>query len=234
MAACLDIMQRCNTRHLVAIICLIMQKLWLSRSKRSQPLPPEEKSIEQSEETSDIAENDTDDFRLRVSHYLERYLENFSKYIPEKIKNLAWENYSNWLLFLVGIGGISVVASWGIQYLTAPESTPTSNLVCKSKINGDWETPFGKITLQEKGNDDVVGQYAYSNFERGKVQGKLTGKQANNLISFDWQENQSQPDQQQGKGVLIFGEGCTEFYGSYGIGDSNNNFGSWRGYRLSK
>ncbi|PZU93017.1 MAG: hypothetical protein DCE90_17195 [Pseudanabaena sp.] len=214
-----------------------MQKLWSSKSKRSQPLPSEEKSmevsIEPSEEISDNRENNTDDSRLQVNH-INFYLQGFSKYIPEPIKNLSWENYGNWLLFLLGIGGISVVANWGLQYLTAPESTPTSTLVCKSKISGDWETPFGKVNLQEKGNDYVVGHYEYSNFERGKVQGKLTGKQANNKITFDWQENLSQPDQKQGKGVFIFGEGCTEFYGSYGIGDSNNNFGNWRGYRLSK
>ncbi|OIP79159.1 MAG: hypothetical protein AUK48_00250 [Oscillatoriales cyanobacterium CG2_30_44_21] len=215
-----------------------MQKLWSSKSKRSQPLPPEEKSMEhavaQSGEASEITEKDTNDSKLIVNPQIVGYLQTFWKYIPEPIKNLNWQKYSNWLLFLLGVGGISLVANWGLRHLTAPESTPTSTLVCKSKISGDWETPFGKVTLQEKGNDDVVGEYAYSNFERGKVNGKFTGKQDNNIISFAWQENQSQPDQQQGHGVLIFGEGCTEFYGSYGTGDSNNNFGSWRGYRLSK
>jgi len=236
MGAGLDIMQRCNTRYSVAIICLTMQKLWFSKSKRSQPWPPEdlEQSTEESEETANIADKKVEDLSLPINHPIVDFLQRFSKHIPESIKNLSWENYSNWLLFFLGIGGISAVATWGLQYLTAPEATRTSTLVCKSKIDGDWETPFGKVTLQEKGNDDVVGQYEYSNFERGKVQGKLTGKQSNNVISFDWQETQPQLDSQQGRGILIFGEGCTEFYGSYGTGDSNNNFGNWQGYRLSK
>ena len=115
-----------------------------------------------------------------------------------------------------------------------PESTQDSNLSCKSKISGDWQTPFGKVTLREENDNLVTGKYEYVNFERGKIVGELTGKLSNNVVIFDWQETPNQQPKQHGKGILIFGQGCKEFSGSYGTGDSTSNFGDWQGSRMPK
>jgi hypothetical protein len=120
----------------------------------------------------------------------------------------------------------------GTYYLTAPESTPDSNLACKSKITGDWQTPLGKMHLEEKDNAQVLGKYTYSNFERGNIIGEFTGKLRNNVITFDWQETPLKQPKQRGKGLLIFSENCKGFYGSYGTGDSTNNFGNWQGSKI--
>ena len=155
--------------------------------------------------------------------------------ISQKISQTLPKNLSlGWVILGVSIGGVIFTTMWGLQYLTALESNPDSSLDCQSKIAGDWQTPFGKISLQETGNQQVAGQYEYSNLDRGKVKGEFTGKLRNNVINFVWKEGKNQPSDQQGKGIFVFSEGCMEFYGSYGIADSTNNFGNWQGYRISK
>lgn len=200
-----------------------MQKLWSSKSKRSQPLPPEdedtsslETEILESEETTTSAEG-----RLKY----------FSKLLKTPWqRQVSW----SWLFLLCGVGGVVLTTIFGLQYLTAPEATPDSNLACKSKISGEWQTPFGKLTLREESENLVSGKYEYANFERGRITGELTGRLSNNVVTFDWTETPKQQPKQQGKGILVFGEGCKEFYGSYGTGESTNNFGNWQGLRLTK
>ncbi len=186
-----------------------MQKLWSSKSKRSLPPDEDESATESAEEISQEVDQ------------------------PIK-KSFEWELAASWLFLAMAVGGVTIVAILGLRYLTAPDATPDSNLACKSKISGDWQTPFGKVTLQEKQDNLVSGKYEYTNFERGKIVGELTGKISNNVINFDWKETPNQQPQQQGKGILVFGEGCKEFYGSYGTGDNTNNFGNWQGLHLSK
>ncbi|MBD2176565.1 hypothetical protein H6F42_06510 [Pseudanabaena sp. FACHB-1998] len=214
-----------------------MQKLWSSRSKRSQPLPPEDQDV-----SSSAPQDESDDGSQEVAVNSKQDSPNTATNIStntaiERWSNL-WEASAGWLLFALGIGGVVVVAIFGLQYLTAPESTPDSNLACRAKLTGDWQTPFGKISLEEKSGDQVSAKYEYTNFERGRINGEFTGKLRNNVITFDWQENGDRPNnsqtKQQGKGILIFNEGCKEFYGSYGTGDSTNNFGNWQGSRMSK
>ena len=209
-------MGECDTRTLVKIdigiirFALTMQKFWFSKSKRS--LPPEDEPTSSPESAEEIFQE-----------------------VAKPIKKLfEWEVAASWVFLALAVGGVIIVATLGLRYLTAPDATPDSNLACKSKISGDWQTPFGKLTLQEKQDNLVSGKYEYTNFERGKIVGKLTGKVSNNVINFDWQETLQQQPQQQGKGILVFGEGCKEFYGSYGTGDNTNNFGNWQGLRLSK
>ncbi|PZV11961.1 MAG: hypothetical protein DCF20_18585 [Pseudanabaena sp.] len=199
-----------------------MQKLWSSKSKRSQPL------LTESEDTSSAA----DVFEQEVSAPSDGKLKYFSKLL--KKPTIKSQGSLSWLFLSVGIGGVAIVTIFGLKYLTAPDATTDSNLTCKSKINGDWQTPFGKVTLQEQGEDLVSGKYEYANFERGKISGELTGKLSNNVITFDWKETPKQQPLQQGKGILVFGEGCKEFYGSYGTGENTNNFGNWQGSRLAK
>jgi hypothetical protein len=136
------------------------------------------------------------------------------------------------LFLIIGIGGIFVVAIFGLQYLTAPLANLDNKLACKSQISGDWQTPFGKVNLREESADLVSGKYEYANFERGNVVGELTGKLSNNVVIFDWQETPKQQPKQQGKGVLVFGAGCQEFYGSYGLGENTNDFGNWQGSKI--
>jgi hypothetical protein len=199
-----------------------MQKLWSRKDKRSQPLPPED------EDSSSPAAAVSDH---EVTTSADGVLKYFSKLLKKPFKSPI---SSSWLFFGLGVGGVVIVTIFGLQYLTAPEATPDSNLACKSKINGDWQTPFGKVTLQEKSENLISGKYEYANFERGKIVGELTGKLSNNVIVFDWKETPKQQPQQQGKGILVFGEGCKEFYGSYGTGESTSNFGNWQGSRLTK
>ncbi len=223
-----------------AKFCLTMQKLWF-KSKRSQPLLPEEdinpsspaKEDSIQEPTapvisdSETVARDTGNFQVTKTGIL-KYLSQISPQASE------WQISPVWLILAIGLGGIAIVTIFGLQYLTAPESTPDSNLTCKSKINGDWQTPIGKVTLKEDQGDLVSGKYEYTNFDRGKISGELKGKLSNNVVNFDWKETPNQQPPQQGKGILIFGEGCKEFYGSYGTGDSTSNFGNWQGSRLPK
>lgn len=154
--------------------------------------------------------------------------------LPLTIPKTIWQIFQDlplgWLILAVSIGGVIITAIWGLRYLTALESNPDGSLVCQSKITGDWQTPFGKVSFKETGNQQVTGQYEYSNLDRGKVKGEFTGKLHNNVINFAWKEGTDQ----QGKGVFVFSEGCMEFFGSYGIADSTNNFGNWQGYRINK
>ncbi|MFM7602027.1 MAG: hypothetical protein ACKO7R_12650 [Pseudanabaena sp.] len=199
-----------------------MQKLWSSKSKRSQQLPPEDENTS-SPETEVLEPEDTTS--------ADDSLKYFSKLLK---KPWQWQISLSWLLLLIGVGGVAIITVFGLQYLTAPEATPDSNFDCKSKITGDWQTPFGKVALREENENIVSGKYEYTNFERGKITGELTGRLSNNVINFDWTEIPSQTTKQQGKGILVFGEGCKEFYGSYGTGESTNNFGNWQGSRLTK
>jgi hypothetical protein len=199
-----------------------MQKLWSSKGKRSQPLPPEDEDTS-SPETEGLEQEDSAsaDSNLKYSSKLLK-------------KPWQWQISLSWLLLLFGVGGVAIVTMFGLQYLTTPEATTDSNLACKSKITGDWQTPFGKVALQEESENLVSGKYEYTNFERGKITGELTGRLSNNVVTFDWTETPSQQPKQQGRGILVFGEGCKEFYGSYGTGESTNNFGNWQGSRLTK
>lgn len=217
-----------------------MQKLWSSKSRRSHPVPPEDVDVaiapssDESHSESDNRESDPqegDPSEMTNSPI-------FGKYFPKSIKtylarqiNISWDGASNWLILALGVGGVAIVTAWGLKYLTAPEATSASSFSCKSKISGEWQTPSGKVSLQEKENNQVLGKYEYNHFERGKVSGEFTGQQFNNVVNFEWQENTPQSSQQ-GKGIFVFGEGCNEFYGSYGTGDNTNNFGSWQGSRL--
>lgn len=191
-----------------------MQKLWSSKSKRSQPLPPENE--DESSLVTEVSEQEvtTSEKGVLISKLLKQ---------PPA-----------WLLLTLGIAGVVVVINLGLQHLTAPDAATDSNLACKFQIGGDWQTPFGKVTLQEQGDNLISGKYEYTNFERGQIAGELTGKLSNNVFSFDWKETPNKQPQQQGKGILVFGGDCKEFYGSYGTGESTNNFGNWQGSRLTK
>lgn len=243
-----------------------MQKLWSSRSKRSQPLEepdqpssvnncsengsdelPESAAISIDDEAPNSSITSTNKSTKSLSYRWTKLLPRFGQFSQNhksqdtanneansSASNFDWQVSAAWLLFALGIGGVVVVAFLGLQYLTAPESTPDSSLACRNKLAGDWQTPLGKITIEEKSGDQVSAKYEYANFERGKISGEFTGKLKNNVLIFDWKENPQLPTQQQGKGVLVFAEGCKEFYGSYGTGDSTNNFGNWQGSRMSK
>lgn len=217
-----------------------MQKLWF-KSKRSQPLLPEDEIPKSSPATDVSPQTSTDPVlsnSVTVSQETEKFtltrrgiLKYFSQ-IPQK--SPEWQVSPTLAILILGLGGIAIFTTLGMQYLTAPEATPDSALNCSSKISGDWQTPIGKLTLQEERGNVISGKYEYANFDRGKINGEFTGKLNNNVINFDWQETPKQQLKQRGKGIIIFGEGCKEFYGSYGTGDSTSNFGSWQGSRISK
>jgi hypothetical protein len=189
-----------------------MQKLFSSKSKRSQPLPPAD--------ADPSAPAAIEDSLQESPNHLKKFF--------------AWKTAAPWLFFGLGVSGVAIVSIIGLQYLTAPDATPDSELACKSQISGDWQTPFGKVKLQEESNNLVSGKYEYVNFERGKIVGEMTGKLSNNVITFDWKETPKQQPKQQGKGIIVFAEGCKEFYGSYGVGENTNNFGNWQGSRIPK
>ncbi|NMF60916.1 hypothetical protein [Pseudanabaena yagii] len=217
-----------------------MQKLWF-KSKRSQPLLPEEdihssspatKDSQQTSTAPDLSTSETVGQETEKFALTKQGILKYSSQIPQK--SPEWQISPTWVILSLGVGGIGIVTMLGMQYLTAPEATPDSTLTCRSKVSGDWQTPIGKLTLQEERGDMISGKYEYTNFDRGKIIGEFTGKLNNNVINFDWQETPKQQTKQQGKGILIFGEGCKEFYGSYGTGESTSNFGNWQGSRMSK
>ena len=165
-----------------------MQKLWSSKSKRSQPLPPEDEDPS-SPETEILETEDTTTSEQGRLKYFSKLLKT-----PWQ-KQVSW----SWLFLLCGVGGVVLTTIFGLQYLTDPEATPDSNLACKSKISGEWQTPFGKLTLREESENLVSGKYEYANFERGKITGELTGTLSNNIVTFDWTETPKQQPKQQGK-----------------------------------
>ncbi len=236
-----------------------MQKIWSSKSKRSQPSIPEselgivdEKALQDSQNPTDqvtesmdlLAQESNNSDTLLAQEVLpvnapesvatEDNPKWFLQYLPKIIAdNLIapreWQLPTSLLVLAIGVGGLAIVTTLGIRYLTILDS-PTNVFSCKSKIQGDWQTPFGKLTLSET-SDLVSGKYEYVNFERGKVMGELTGETNNNVVSFKWQETSDQQVKSRGQGTLIFSEGCQEFYGSYGEEGKANSFTSWQGYR---
>jgi len=210
-----------------------MQKLWSSKNKRSQPDTPEvteNKSDNKSEnkDISSLSEVSEEDGTTEDLSQEEDVAESSEKLSSKR------QISSFWLFLGIGIGGVLAVAIFGLQYLTTPESSTDSQLICNSQVSGDWQTPFGKVNLQVQNNDLVSGKYEYVNFERGKVVGELSGKLSNNIVTFNWQETPTQQPKQQGKGVLVFKQGCKEFYGSYGLNENTSNFGNWQGSQLNK
>jgi hypothetical protein len=202
-----------------------MQKLWSSKSDQAKP-----STLETSELEPSANEDLNEDLQSEDST-----TEELNQEVAEPSKKFfKWQISLFWFFLALGIGGVFIIASLGLQYLTAPESNPDSKIACKSQISGDWQTPFGKVNLKEESDDSVSGKYEYLNFERGKVVGNLKGKLSNNVVTFDWQETPNQQPQQQGKGVIVFASGCNDFYGSYGLGENTNNFGNWQGSRISK
>lgn len=185
-------------------------------------------AVDHGDRDLEIETSETPALRWRDRLWLGRKLPlNAPKPAPQILQDLPL----GWLILAVSVGGVVVTALWGLQYLTALESNPDGGLDCQSKITGEWQTPFGKLSLREADNQKVTGSYEYSNLDRGRVKGEFTGKLRNNVINFAWKEG---ADQQQGKGIFVFSEGCMEFFGSYGIADSTNNFGNWQGYRIKK
>jgi len=193
-----------------------------------QSNPTEHEIIEQAQQpmASDQGDRDLEieEGERSPKKWLDRL--NLPEPLTQTLQNLSLGS----IIFVVSIGGVVIATLWGLQYLTALESNPDGNLNCQSKITGDWQTPFGKISLQETDLQQVTGNYEYTNLDRGKVKGEFTGKLRNNVVNFAWKEGGDQG----GKGVFVFAQGCTEFFGSYGIADSTNNFGNWQGYRISK
>ena len=241
-----------------------MQKIWSSKSKRSQSSPPEAKiDIADGKGSQDpqdpreqvltgstdlMAQDSENSDALSAPQVLPANTPEsstppdepkwFSQYLPKIIAdNLIspreWQLPASWLIFAIGIGGLAIVTTVGMRYLTIPDASTTNSFSCKSKIRGDWQTPFGKLTLSET-SDLVSGKYEYVNFERGKVIGEMTGEVSNNVVNFQWQETSEQQLKSRGQGTLIFSEGCQEFSGSYGEEGKTNSFASWQGYRTSK
>jgi len=124
-----------------------MQKLWSSKSKRSQPLPPENE--DESSPVTELSEQEVTTSEKGVLKYLSKLL----KQPPE------WPISPAWLLLALGVVGVVVVTTLGLQHLTAPDAAIDSNLACKFQIGGDWQTPFGKVTLQEQGDNLISGKY---------------------------------------------------------------------------
>ncbi|MDX2256576.1 MAG: hypothetical protein NW214_13770 [Pseudanabaenaceae cyanobacterium bins.39] len=154
------------------------------------------------------------------------------------LQDIPW----SWLIVAIGCSGVAITALWGLQFLTDLDAKSDESINCQSKISGDWQTGFGKLSLQENSSQQVTGKYTYTNFDRGQVQGEFTGELRNNIVNFTWEEtpnttakiSSQQVATEKGKGTFVFTSGCLEFYGSYGTGDSTNNFGNWQGYRISK
>ncbi|CAN1211036.1 hypothetical protein TUMEXPCC7403_12620 [Tumidithrix helvetica PCC 7403] len=140
-----------------------------------------------------------------------------------------WSRFIPSLLFLAEIGGLVLVVIVGMNILTSPSTKNSHASSCQSKLAGNWQTNWGDLAVEEKGNSEIVGRYEFYNLNRGKVKGQISGTLDRATFNFDWQENAEKgQSQQQGKGVFTFSENCQEFTGSYGTGSITDEIG-WQG-----
>jgi hypothetical protein len=110
-------------------------------------------------------------------------------------------------------------------------SSEISDRSCQTKLNGKWQTNLGNMSFQEEvGSLKVKGKYEFQNLDRGKVKGELNGTLNADVLNFDWQETLGKNQvKQQGKGSFLFRNSCKDFFGSYGLGNSETGLGNWRG-----
>ncbi|MFN3927314.1 MAG: hypothetical protein ACK4QL_08320 [Pseudanabaenaceae cyanobacterium] len=127
------------------------------------------------------------------------------------------------LLLGLEIGGLLLAIGIGILNLITPELSFSSS--CQGRIAGKWQTRWGLVTLTEDGQGGVKGKFEYQHIDRGQVKGELSGKLNNQALEFNWRETYQQK-QEQGRGIILFGESCKEFYGS------TNSLGGWQGRRI--
>lgn len=144
---------------------------------------------------------------------------------PATISPPIWQAL---IAFLVVI--LLIIAISNLVHPDSPLLTPANNANCQTKINGEWQANWGTVTLQEQtGSSLVKGEYTYTNIDRGKVAGKLTGNLTDDVLDFAWQETAERGIKQQGKGTFLFQNQCQDFFGSYGLGESKSGRGNWRG-----
>lgn len=146
-------------------------------------------------------------------------------FAPATISSSVWQALAIFLILILLIISIS-----NLVQLDSPLLTTANSTNCQTKINGEWQANWGKVLLQEQlGSSLVKGEYTYTNIDRGKVDGRLTGSLTDDVLDFAWQETAERGAKQQGKGTFLFQNQCQDFFGSYGLGEAKSGRGNWRG-----
>jgi hypothetical protein len=140
------------------------------------------------------------------------------------------------LVAAIAVGAVAAAVNFAIFLLVNPQTLFLSQkgASCKAKINGQWQTNWGKIAFQEQPNSKTVtGEYTYQNLNRGKVEGKLEGQLTGDTLNFDWQETAQRGQKSlQGRGSFLFTNDCQSFSGSSGLEQSHTGWGNWSGQVL--
>jgi hypothetical protein len=142
------------------------------------------------------------------------------------------------LLVFMAVGALAAAVNFAIFLLVNPKSLSVfiaqEGQSCKTKINGQWQTNWGKIAFAEQPNSNLVtGEYTYQNLNRGKVEGTLEGQLAGDTLNFDWQETAQRGQKSvQGQGSFLFVNNCQNFSGSYGLEQAQSGWGNWSGQVL--
>jgi len=119
-------------------------------------------------------------------------------------------------------GSVFVTVSDGIVKMKISDETKTGTC----DWTGTWETDWGRMELQQKGNK-VNGTYPY---DQGRIQGTVSGRN----LTGTWSEYPSySPPGDAGDIVFIISEDCSSFDGTWRYGTSGGWSGSWTGARKS-
>jgi hypothetical protein len=94
---------------------------------------------------------------------------------------------------------------------------------------GTWDTTFGRLAMEQKGDSEVTGVYKYMN-SGASVLGVLKGQIDGNTLDFKWAEQEGGAGS--GRGTFRIARDGNSFAGSWGTGSSSTSGGAWRGTRL--
>ncbi len=132
------------------------------------------------------------------------------------------------LLLITEITGLVVVLYLAVLNLVSPAINGGLASGCQGKVNGQWQTRWGLLTLNEDNQGAVKGKLAYKHLDKGVVKVELTGRLDGQELHFDWQEMQANKKSVvRGSGLFVFSADCLEFFGS------TPNLGGWQGRRIS-
>ncbi len=210
----------------------------------SEPVPPKDAPPERSLATSNGQASHRDGLPPTSVVRWQKRLRDLSRHLRARLKSAVpgretQEKLSSRFLLAVSpflpmvIASGAAIAVLAIAYtsLVRPSGELRSPLSCRGKLNGRWQAAWGSVTFAERKNSpEVKGNYTLQNLDRGSVKGELVGTLHENVLEFTWKESAERGTrQQQGRGVLIFGNNCQEFYGSTGIDNTDTGHGLWRG-----
>ncbi len=122
------------------------------------------------------------------------------------------------------LAATALVAPWGCGGPPAPAQSLPPGITW----NGGWETTFGPLVLEQKG-DEVLGVYKYPNgalITTGVLAGRMHGAR----LEFTWEEREG--GTARGKGSFEMAPDGASFTGRWGYADSARDGVEWIGTRV--